>query len=272
MDESKDILAFAFSSDEFRHARVDAAFDDQAEALKHAGFSIWTTRPEENKLVTKGENASGRVVVYRGWMLSEADYNRFVEAVERAGARPFHTLAEYLQCHHLPRWYPQIADLTPETVFLPVDADLETELRRLGWEGFVIKDFVKSLKTSIGSVIVDPAQAPIVAAEMMKFRGTVEGGFSIRRLEPLDGESEQRFFVLDGQVCRSGDAEVPEIVEEVARRVTGSRFFSVDVARRADGQLRVVELGDGQVSDIVGWTPARFAEMWRVATRSSSGS
>ena len=40
-------------------------------------------------------------------------------------------------------------------------------------------------------------------------------------------------------------------------------FFSVDVATRADGILRVVEIGDGQVSDLVGWESARFAELWK---------
>jgi hypothetical protein len=41
-----------------------------------------------------------------------------------------------------------------------------------------------------------------------------------------------------------------------------SKFFSVDVARRADGRLRVVEVGDGQVSDLVGWSAEAFAAMW----------
>ena len=60
----------------------------------------------------------------------------------------------------------------------------------------------------------------------------------------------------------SDDAPIPKIVNDVATRVTGSRIFSVDVAMRRDGQARVIELGDGQVSDIVGWTRARFASMW----------
>lgn len=42
-----------------------------------------------------------------------------------------------------------------------------------------------------------------------------------------------------------------------------SPFFSVDVALREDGAERIVEIGDGQVSDLVGWSPERFAEMWR---------
>jgi len=55
--------------------------------------------------------------------------------------------------------------------------------------------------------------------------------------------------------------EIPEIVEDCAKRIN-SKFFSVDVVERRDGCKRVVEIGDGQVSDIVGWTPERFAALW----------
>ena len=57
------------------------------------------------------------------------------------------------------------------------------------------------------------------------------------------------------------DGVVPDLVAEVARR-TGSPFFAVDMAMRNDGVLRVVEIGDGQVSDHVGWEPDVFAELW----------
>ncbi|MEI2726090.1 MAG: ATP-grasp domain-containing protein [Verrucomicrobiota bacterium] len=51
--------------------------------------------------------------------------------------------------------------------------------------------------------------------------------------------------------------EAPPIVHECAKRLR-SRFYSVDVVQRIDGGLRVVEVGDGQVSDLVGWTPEQF--------------
>jgi hypothetical protein len=51
---------------------------------------------------------------------------------------------------------------------------------------------------------------------------------------------------------------------------SASPFFSVDVALREDGVARIVEIGDGQVSDLVGWSPERFAEMWRASPSSST--
>lgn len=37
----------------------------------------------------------------------------------------------------------------------------------------------------------------------------------------------------------------------------------VDVTEREDGRLRVVEIWDSRVSDLVGWRAPRFAELWR---------
>jgi hypothetical protein len=116
------------------------------------------------------------------------------------------------------------------------------------------------LKTSVGSVITKPEDIAAVLAEMQKFRGIIEGGVCVRRFENFQPGSEKRYFVIDGKP-HAAAGSVPELVLECARRIN-SHFFSVDVAVRVDSVLRVVEIGDGQVSDLVGWEPARFAELW----------
>lgn len=86
--------------------------------------------------------------------------------------------------------------------------------------------------------------------------------------------TEQRYFVVDGQpFVASPNAPIPNIVSICAERID-SRFFAVDVVDRADGCKRIVELGDGQVSDLVRWTPKRFATLWtpqRQVERGQSG-
>ena len=163
--------------------------------------------------------------------------------------------------HHLPKWYPLIAEFTPETRVLAADADWESELRSLGWSAFFIKDYVKSLKTSRGSIVRDPSEIGVVVAEMRQFRGDIEGGLCVRRVEPFVTISERRYFVLDGQASSPDGQRVPDLVLRVASRIP-SPFFSVDVIRRDDGVLRVVEVGDGQVSDLVGWSASAFVAMW----------
>src|SRR5436309_2119037 len=152
--------------------------------------------------------------------------------------------------------------MTPETKVYAADADIVTELSKLGWDGFFLKDYVKSLKTARGSVVREPSEAPAVIAEMREYRGEIEGGVCVRRVEDYVPESERRYFVLHGVGYAASEAlPVPEIVRQCAERLP-SKFFSVDVARRQDGTLRVVEVGDGQVSDLVGWSPTAFAQMW----------
>jgi hypothetical protein len=201
----------------------------------------------------------GTDVLYRGWMLSASEYESFASFLVRAEAHPVISAEEYLISHHLPNWYPLISDLTPETRVFPANSDLERELRALAWPEYFIKDYVKSLKTSVGSRISKPEQVGAVVADMQRYRGTIEGGFCVRRVESFLPDTERRYFVVDG-VAHAESGDVPPIVHECAKRLR-SRFYSVDVVQRTDGQLRVVEVGDGQVSDLVGWTPERFAKV-----------
>ena len=162
----------------------------------------------------------------------------------------------------MPNWYPLLADLTPQTQVYSADVDIVAELRALGWEAFFLKDYVKSLKTARGSVVRQPEDAVAVMSEMREYRGEIEGGVCVRRFEDFVEESERRYFVLGGTAYAARDQEeVPDIVHQCVKRVP-SKFFSVDVARRCDGAERVVEIGDGQVSDLVGWSATTFAAMW----------
>jgi hypothetical protein len=76
----------------------------------------------------------GTRVVYRGWMLTHGEYMNLATSVERSGGSCFTSPEQYVATHHLPNWYPIVKDYTPETVFLDTDADLVSELQRLGWD------------------------------------------------------------------------------------------------------------------------------------------
>lgn len=196
-------------------------------------------------------------VLYRGWMLSKDDYASLVAIIRSSGSEPVSDLTNYLACHYLPNWYPLLSEFTPETKIYPEGSNLVKELQALGWNEYFIKDYVKSLKTSVGSRISKPEQVEAVVSDMRRFRGTIEGGICVRRIENFLPESERRYFVFDGKPC-SATGDIPGIVGKCASRVR-SKFFSVDVIQRADGELRIVEIGDGQVSDLVGWSPETFA-------------
>ena len=253
---------FIFPAHPLRSTAVDEVFADQLAGVQEAGYSASLCPDsviQDNKPLRTVP--PGTTAVYRGWMLNAKEYARLAQAIADASAAPLTSTDSYLAAHHLPNWYPLVAEFTPETRVLASDADWEAELRSIGWEAFFIKDYVKSLKTSRGSIVRDPAELGAVVAEMKQFRGEIEGGLCVRRVEPFVADSERRYFVLDGKAFSPDGTAVPDLVHHVASRIP-SPFFSVDVIRREDGVLRVVEIGDGQVSDLVGWSVSAFVAMW----------
>ncbi len=252
-------------SDYFNPKQVDEAYAEQANCLGQIGVETSAIALEalssgSAKIFPAPD--PGVKVLYRGWMLTPDHYFLLVNAVKNSGADVLISHQEYLATHYIPNWYPLIADLTPETRFFSIDDQLEGALRDLGWSKFFIKDYVKSLKTSVGSMIDQPSAIRTVIAEMQKFRGGIEGGLCVRRVEDFLPETERRYFVVYGQSFGPlPNQRIPDIVHECAWRID-SKFFSVDVVDRRDGCKRIVEIGDGQVSDLVGWTAERFAALW----------
>jgi len=243
----------------------DEMFQEEAKAISQAGHSVSLIDSEKlpmNITRVKPSIDSGATVSYRGWMLALTEYENFILSVTATGGSPITPTEKYLATHYLPNWYEAISDLTPETVVLPLGSDWTTELAKLGWSRFFVKDFVKSLKTSVGSLIERPEDILIVAAEMEKYRGVIEGGLCVRRVEDFTPDTERRYFVLNGKPYGADpQSEIPDLVFKCANRID-SDFFSVDVTLRSDGELRIVEIGDGQVSDLVGWSVERFVEIW----------
>lgn len=258
-------MRFLFPSDYFNAKKVDEAYSEQVDCLRNVGFETSVIALEalssgSSKIFPMPDSEAK--LIYRGWMITPDEYALLVNVIRNAGADVLTSHDEYLATHYLPNWYPLLRDLTPETRFFSVDDDLESVLSRLGWSRFFIKDYVKSLKTSVGSMINDPSGIRTVVAEMQKFRGSIEGGLCVRQVEDFVSETEKRYFVVKGKsFAASPDEEIPAIVAECAKRIA-SKFFSVDVVERRDGCKRVVEIGDGQVSDLVGWTAERFATLW----------
>lgn len=256
-------------ADYFKASQPDEMYAEQVEAFLHIGCTVSTFAFEGDRRFRPATEV-GEVVLYRGWMLDDAEYAAFEQQVNAAGGTLFTPTGAYLNTHHIPRWFPMIADLTPETVCFHDLSSVEIGLQELGWDRFFIKDFVKSLKTGSGSLIERPEQIGVLMRDMEQFRGKIEGGICARRFEEFRADSEQRFFVLDGRAASADGAPVPQIVQTCADRIP-SRFFSVDVAERTDGTLRVVEIGDGQVSDLVGWDVPRFTELWSQTLTAAAG-
>ncbi|NJM75840.1 MAG: ATP-grasp domain-containing protein [Acaryochloridaceae cyanobacterium RU_4_10] len=201
----------------------------------------------------------GERVLYRGWMLNSHGYKTLATQIERKGGIPITSYADYLRCHHLPGWYQQCVDFTAETYFLEADETLETKIQALGWERYFVKDFVKSNTAGGGSIANSPSEVRHIVDQIATYRGEIEGGVAIRRVENYLLNTEFRYFVVRG-LPYSHDGEIPTLVKEIAN-IIDAPFYSVDVAENLAGELRLVELGDGQVSDKKTWPISKFLEV-----------
>lgn len=256
-------MRLLYSCDPFEKKQPDEAYKEEFDAAQAAGLacSLYSAEDFEfgqfrpRPLLTEGEK-----VVYRGWMLTPENYARLQSAIEGKGAWMLTSADQYRHCHYLPEWYSLCEDFTPKTIFLGRDADFSSALAGQNWQAFFVKDYVKSLTTSRGSIARNVAEIEEIVALIETYRGRVEGGVCIREYEALVPETEERYFVFR-QKAFARDGVVPEIVKQIAARID-SPFFSVDIVLSADGMPRLIELGDGQVSDRKKWPVERFVEIF----------
>lgn len=278
---------FLFPASPLNPKMIDEAFQDQAIALKQAGFGTSVVSFENDYRIT-GPVPDGATVVFRGWMMTEEEYATLWGVLYGYGWKPLTSIVQYVAAHHLPNWYHLISKWTPNTEIFPLNKPLfqrglkeaavpiEEFIRSMQgvhgltgygdeWKKFQLKDYVKSLKTAGGSVITKTEEIIPAMENMEKYRGQIEGGICVRAWEDFLPKSELRYFVINGKYFgqeRMFDLRHMSLLEIVSRDIP-SPFYSVDIAMRMDGVARIVEIGDGQVSDLVGWTPERFAEIWK---------
>lgn len=199
------------------------------------------------------------VVLYRGWMLTCDQYQHLDCFLGKYSARLCVSFPDYLKNHYIVNWYSRCKDWTPETHFFEYNQHLKENIEQLSWDAYFVKDYVKSNSTEIGS-IAHSADEVIQIVELIKqYRGMIEGGVAIRRVEEFMDETEQRYFVFNGKVYSPMD-EAPAIVYEIAK-VIESPFFTIDIVRNSQGEYRLIEIGDGQVSDKKQWPLDKFVAM-----------
>jgi hypothetical protein len=155
---------------------------------------------------------------------------------------------------------------TPGTV--PDEADVAGLTGTLASGAAIVKDFVKSRKHEWEQAcfipdVTDIAHATAVVTRMVELQeDTLNGGIVLRRFEEYrqeDGRAvEARVWWVDGvPVMVTAHPDTPGIVPQpqldaIGPLVTalGCPFVTTDLAQRTDGGWRVVEVGDGQVSDL----------------------
>ncbi|MGW0769080.1 ATP-grasp domain-containing protein [Streptomyces sp. NPDC002676] len=212
---------------------------------------------------------------YRGWMLPGSRYARLTDALAERGSPLATDALRYRRAHELPGWYETFAAVTPRSVWLPAEPGLTLPAARLaslaaplGHGPVVVKDYVKSRKHEWDEAcfVPDAADTERLAAVVRRFTELQEdflaGGIVLRAFEDFTGD-ELRVWWIDGEpslVTLHPDAHTdtdtvslpgPELARVAPLvRALDCRFVTTDLALRSDGVWRVVEVGDGQVSDL----------------------
>ncbi|MEV0199558.1 ATP-grasp domain-containing protein [Nonomuraea sp. NPDC050691] len=267
-------VGFLFCADPLRPRRVDPHFAAQADVARERGAPVALV--DHDALVAgRAEEAVARVprgygrYWYRGWMLTADQYEDLEQALAARGGVLLTDAAGYRRAHELPGWLGRFYHLTPPTGVVrmapgesvPDGERLARLARGLSDGGFVVKDFVKSRKHEWLEACYAPDLASLgrVAARFVELQGDdLAGGLVIRGFERFNGP-EARVWWVDGEPVFAGPhpdqadepVERPDGLRGVreAVRDLGERFVTTDLARREDGVWRVVEVGDGQVSD-----------------------
>ncbi len=226
-----------YPSDYFNKKEVDESFKEEADCFRKNGFFVTTTN---SKCIESGD------YIYRGWMLNEDEYVDLENTLENNNAKLITNKSNYLKSHYLKNWYNELKDFTPKTVFCNVE-NLKDTLDILNWNQYFIKDYIKSLTTTRGSIAKNNEEVIELIKEIEKNKG-ITGGICLREVENFINETELRYFSFNNKII-SPNGDIPEIVKDINNKIN-LPFFSIDIIKDKSNNYRLVEIGDGQVSDL----------------------
>lgn len=257
-------MRLLYPQDPFDRKAPDEAYAEEYTAVVAAGIptSLFSLEDFESCGLFSprpAPDADDRVL-YRGWMLTTETYALLHASIVTAGMTMITAPGQYRTCHHLPEWYPVCRTITPETIFISENADFEAAAAGIAWPGYFVKDYVKSLTTSRGSVAKDAQEISEIVSALRQYCGRIEGGICIRRFEQLTPGTEERYFVFNGKIFARHGACPPQALYDIASKID-SPFYSADFAEGKDGKHWLIEIGDGQVSDRKEWHIDEFTAM-----------
>jgi hypothetical protein len=282
-------LYILFCESPIQTNKVDENFEDQFisalengfetllfnfEALTSSGsLSIDTKRIKPNDKLSK--------VIYRGWMLTPKQYSLLYNDLLAKNYKLINTAEEYQNCHYLPDSLRFIESRTPKTIFEKFDNEnsvdkLIEKSKIFGQKPVNLKDYVKSEKHDWETACFVKNASNIsnlkqTINNLIKLRDKyLNEGIVIREFVELNDltihsksgmplTEEYRLFFCNKKLVgiyeywEEGEYKfsIPDIAEfkKIAQQVD-SNFFSMDIARQKNGELIIIELGDGQVAGL----------------------
>lgn len=282
-------LYILFCESPFQANKVDEDYEDQFISAKENGFETILFNFEDLTSTDRFSFATKRIkpndkivkVIYRGWMLKPKQYSILYNDLLSKNFKLINTVEEYQNCHYLPDSLKYIENRTPKTVFEKFDSinaieKLIEKSKVFGQKPVILKDYVKSEKHDWETSCYVPD-----ASNTDKLKQTINNlvelrdkylneGIVIREFVELNDltihsksrmplTEEYRLFFCNKRLVgiydywEEGEYKLskPDTTEfvEIAKKVE-SNFFTMDIARQKNGELIIIELGDGQVAGL----------------------
>jgi hypothetical protein len=205
------------------------------------------------------------------------DYQLLYQGLLDLGVRLIHSPDQHALCSELPRWYPLLDGLTPQSWWFDQAPDADKAAALAGWPLFIKGSRQTSQHQAKLSIIHGPEEYREAVAAFAKDRILHWQQIVIRRFERLrpvkadmglriPASFEFRSFWWKGHLVGSGpyfaefakyqwsaserDAAL-EMAAEAAHRVQ-LPFVVVDMAQHEDGSWIVIEINDAQESGYAG--------------------
>jgi hypothetical protein len=221
--------------------------------------------------------------VYRGWSLTLAQYEALYDALLSRGLRLINNVQQFKNTQYLPESYALIKDKTPHSVWMETDGKVAYDavmqlLIPFSGQPLIMRDYAQTEKHYWNQACYISSSSDAVAVQntidyFLKLRGKkLEGGLVFR--EYVDFEmltesapsagmpliKEYRIFYVHNlpvtmvHYWNTDDydpAHAPDmnLFNAIAKQVR-SRFFTMDIAQRSDGEWMIIDLGDAQIASL----------------------
>ena len=260
-----------FPSSYFSDNRVDEELEAEYNAAAETGLfdiALFSYDKWFNEGVIKLNKHFEGVVsaVYRGWMMKPEQYRTFYYGLKSKGVELLTSPDSYELFHIFPNIYPLLEQDTAKMRVYPDGENVSLSEVKARFDRFMVKDFVKSVKGTSFPKYFDKNVTQEEFDRQMdmfyKYRGGLyTGGICIKEYLTLKKygsyTNEYRVFYIGGQaatVSRNSGQYIylPMPPCELIEKYTdlGSPYYTIDYAELENGEWKILEAGDGQVSGL----------------------
>jgi hypothetical protein len=283
----------------------DPTFEHEFDAAKLLGFDCLLfseevlSREGAQQAISHLPDGNGASLLYRGWIFSEENYERFYNALADRGYQLVSNPKQYAEVIYFPNYYPKIIqegkvaklELTPPAVWTDTADEFSawSKSRTLGDGPFVLKDHIKSAKHRWKEACFVPKgagreQFEEIAATLKAEQGSsFHRGFVIKQYIALKSRGyspreypmseEYRLFFWHGRLLihthyHNQEANILDLApfEQLALKFN-SPFFTMDITQTESGQWLVMDMGAGECSALPPSLSAnQFCERLKIVT------